>query len=357
MTRIRTSRSHRPNKLAWRGACLVALVALCGCGASRDKPAEQPETPKAPPLAVKKAASRPKPAKFTPKPVRISAAGTVDFDINWPPRALAPRKPSRRSLLNAQLFLRGDPSQANDPKMTVTLTITRPHASNADRRYWNASTAFEQYKHWMPYVRGRDASGKQWLWPNLSYLFKLHGTDRVERYGGWDPGHKVDNDFGAVLIRKLTNSGQPETEPPLVSADWHGDDAVGSHVVHIARSDTFTLHVDNPAEPSSGQARVCFIYGDFMDWRPPWKYASGPMKNRPLKMEHSGGIIAQFRIDWTYAPKAPFEFTVTQETPHSDTGFNWKKWIARRAKWARPQARPKLTDHPDHNNPTVRILP
>ena len=338
-----TSRSA--NGLAWLVACLVVTLALHGCGPSRREPAEQTETRKPPPVAARGAQPKTKPPPFIPKPTRISAAGSVDFDINWPPTSLAPRKRTRRSLLTGRLLLRGDMSRKTDPKMTITLILTRPHAINADRKYWNAMTTFEQYKHWMPYVTGRDADGAEWLWPNLPHLFRLHGTDRVERYGGWDKGHKVDNDFGAVLIRKLDAS-----TPPLVSAAWRPvgvKDTIRSDVVHSAESDTFMLRPDNPAKPCSGLVRVWFVYGDFMTWRAPWKYASGPMKNRPLKKEYAGGIIAQFRIAWRRcAPSRPFVFTVIQETPTDDTHFDWKRWIARKAKWDTPKASPRLTDRP-----------
>ena len=275
----------------------------------------------------------------------------MDFDINWPPTSLDLRKRPRRSLLAGQLRLRGDSSHATDPKMIITLVLTRPHDADADRdrKFWNSETAFRQYKSWMPYVRGRDAKGKEWLWPNLAYLFKLHGTDRVERYGGWDRGHNADNDFGGILIRKYNPSGAAEPGQPLVSADWHAagaDESLLSDVVHSAESDSFTLHPEDSARPCSQLARVWFIYGDFMTWRAPWKYAAGPMKGRPLKKEYAGGIIAQFRIDWSYTPGQPFELTVTPETPHDDTGFNWIKWIAREAEWDTPKARPTLTDRP-----------
>ena len=341
--------SPNANRLATLVACLVAVLALHGCGASRDEPVEQPETRKASPPAVKKPQPKSKPAPFVPKPIRISATGAVDFDINWPPTSLAPRKPSMRSLLTGQLLLRGDASQKTDPKMIITLVLTRPHATDADRKFWNSETAFKQYKHWMPYIHGRDANGTEWLWPNLAHLFKLHGTDRVERYGGWDRGHKVDNDFGGVLIRKYNASGDIETAQPLVSSNWRAadaDDANRSDVVHSAESDSFTLHPEDSARPYSGLARVWFIYGDFMTWRAPWKYATGPMKGRPLKKEHAGGIISQFRIAWKYAPDRPFEFTVTPETPREDTGFDWPGWIARKAEWDTPKARPRLTDRP-----------
>ena len=343
-----TSRST--DRLARPVACLVALLALHGCEPSRREPAEQPETHKSPPVATKPATPKTKPREFVPEPVRISAAGAVNFDINWPPTSPAPRKRPKRSLLTGQLHLRGDTSRKTDPKMVITLVLTRPCATDADREFWNSETAFRQYKSWMPYVRGRDADGAEWLWPNLACLFKARGTDRVERYGGWDRGHKADNDFGGVLIRKYNASGDTVSGKPLVSADWHAvgaDDAVRTDVVHSARSDSFTLHPDDIAKPCSHLARVWFIYGDFMTWRAPWKYASGPMKGRPLKKEYAGGIIAQFRIDWTCAPGRPFEFTVTPEVPRQDTGFDWIKWIARKAEWDTPKARPRLTDRPE----------
>jgi len=193
-------------------ACQMYQTDTGGCGPSQDESAEQPKTRKAPPGAAGNAAPETKPAPFVPKPIHISAAGSVDFDINWPPRPPAPRKPSRGSLLTGQLLVRGDTSRNTDPKMTVTLVLTRPHAADADRdrESWNSETAFRQYKSWMPYARGRDANGAEWLWPNLAYLFKSRGTDRVERYGGWDRGHKADNDFGGVLIRKYNASGAVE---------------------------------------------------------------------------------------------------------------------------------------------------
>jgi hypothetical protein len=313
----------------------------------RREPVEQPETRKGLRTRSKDTQPKSRPAPFVPKSTHISAAGAVDFDINWPPTSLAPRKPSRRSLLSGQLILRGNTLQKIDPKMIITLVLTRPHATDADREFWNSQTAFKQYKHWMPYVRGHDANGAEWLWPNLACLFKLHGIDRVARYGGWDPGHKVDNDFGGVLIRKYNASGDTKSGGPLVSADWHtvgSNDATRSDVVHSAKSDSFTLHPEEITRHCSGLVRVWFIYADFMTWRAPWKYAVGPMKGRLLRKEYAGGIIAQFRIDWTYAPGRLFEFTVTPETPRDDTGFNWVNWVARKAEWDTPKARPTLTD-------------
>ena len=338
MTPAQMPTSRSDLKLAAPLACIVALIAIHGCQAARQQPPEQQEPQ---PETAGPTTPKTKPTPYAPTPIAISGAGRVDFDINWPPRPLTPHKPSRRSLLTGQLFVQGENSKPNSPEISITLTLTRPHATNADRKFWNTMTEFKQYKHWMPYVQGRTADGHQWLWPNLAYLFKARGADRIERYGGWDRKHKNDNDFGGILIRKLTTVDSP----PLVSADWHAPDAPHTSrfdIVHTAQSDTFTLHPENP----SGSARLWFIYGDFMTWRPPWKYAAGPMKNRPLKKEYSGGIIAQFRIDWRYTPSSPFEFKVTQETPSDDTHFPWRKWISRKASWDTPKAHPNLTDKP-----------
>ncbi|MBT3202638.1 MAG: hypothetical protein HN350_22285 [Phycisphaerales bacterium] len=343
MAQARPVTSRSGHKLYRPLTCLIALLAFHGCQVQKEKPPQQPET-KAPPIAaIRPVRRKTQPPQYTPEPIAISGSGSVEFDINWPLGRLRRRSRSRRNLLTGQLLVASDISQPGDPKITVGLIITRTHAKNADRKYWNTMTEFKQYQSWMPYVRGRDASKQEWLWPNLAYLFKIHGYDRLERYGGWDRGHRNDNDFGGVLIRKLTAGDDAEPPGPLVSADWHAagtKDAGRFDVVHSARSDTFTLHPSG----DNGSVRLWFIYGDFMDWSPPWKYATGPMKNRPLQKEYDGGIIAQFRIDWTRAPAGPFEFKVTQETPNVDTGFNWRKWIARRAAWDTPKAPPTLTD-------------
>ncbi len=329
--------------------CLVVLAALHGCKSPGDQRAEQPETQKAPTKAVRVATPKTKPAPYVPKPVRISAAGAVDFDINWPPRPLAPRTKSRRSLLTGRLNIRGDTSREDDPQILIKLTLTRPHGSEADREFWNAETEFRQYRNWMPYVRGRDAAGRQWLWPNLAYLFRARGYDRIDRYGGWDKGHSNDNDFGGILIRKLSDSGSVNSAAPLVSADWSSagtQNAIRTDVVHTAESDTFTLRPDTPTGGACGSARLWFVYGDFMTWRAPWTYAAGPMKRRLLKKEYDGGIIVQFRIAWRRCPRRQFKFTITQEIPCDDTHFNWRKWIGRKADWDTPKAEPRLSDEP-----------
>ena len=339
--------SSNIGKLAPLVLYLAGLPALHGCRPPERQKAEQAETQKAPPRVARPTSPKTKPAPYVPKPVRISQAGAVGFDINWPPRPLQRRTRTRRSLLTGRLDIRGDISREDDPKILIKLTLTRPHGSETDRDFWNAQTEFRQYRNWMPYVRGRDAAGRQWLWPNLAYLFRARGYDRIDRYGGWDKGHSNDNDFGGVLIRKLNDSGSAHSAPPLVSADWRSvaaKDTMHTDVVHAAESDTFTLHPDTSVRAEAGTAKLWFVYGDFMTWRPPWKYAAGPMKRRLLKKEYDGGIIAQFKITWRRCPRRPFKFTITQEIPTDDTHFNWRKWINRKANWDTPKAEPRLSD-------------
>jgi hypothetical protein len=114
----------------------------------------------------------------------------------------------------------------------------------------------------MRYVRVWDVD-QRWLWPNLSYLLRLHGTERVERYGGVDPGKGVDKDLAAVLIREFGASGRNESEgtkgAPLVAAEWYPAGAAVTDkqtVVHAAQSDEFTLHLGGTPERSQGLAAV-----------------------------------------------------------------------------------------------------
>ena len=105
-----------------------------------------------------------------------------------------------------------------------------------------------------------------------------HGKERVERYGGIDPGKGIDNDFAAVLIRPVEHessgggdSGSVTTAPPRVSAEWYPVDAEsldGKSVVHVARSDDFRVRVlPGGGQTDSGGLRVWLIYADFLGER------------------------------------------------------------------------------------------
>jgi hypothetical protein len=227
--------------------------------------------------------------------------------------------------------------------MVIGLTLTRPHEEE-DRARWNGALAYREHD-WMRHVRVWDAERK-WLYPNLAYLFKLHGADREERYGGWDPGKDVDNDFGAVLIRRYDAAGgeeHPDTKGrPLVSAAWHevgAENADKLTVCHTVKSDDFTVHLTGGEQSNQGRVKVWFVYGDFMGHRVP--------KGWPDALEFDGGAVAFFRVDWRYAPGEPFSPVAVQEVPPGNTNFDWKRWIARPEKSAKPVAKARLSERDD----------
>ena len=180
----------------------------------------------------------------------------------------------------------------------------------------------------MAQVRVWDRDGK-WLWPNLPYLLRAHGEERVERYGGVDPGKGIDNDFAAVLIRPLKHAlagteqqSSARTVQPLVSAEWYAVDAQGLNgqsLVHVARSDYFCVSLlPSDRQTESGTLGVWLIYADFLG-------ASVP-RNWPSTGEYAGGILAYFEIAWQRDPDDTFEFEIQHLIPSRDTGFDWAAW-------------------------------
>jgi hypothetical protein len=190
----------------------------------------------------------------------------------------------------------------------------------------------------MRYVRVWDTNN-QWLWPNLPYLLRLYGRERIERYGGWDPGKNVDNDFAAVLIRKYDASGTelPETQRrPLVSAEWHpvGLKATDKlSIVHSARSDLFTVHLEDKAR--AGRIFVWLVYGDFLGAPVP--------RDWPKEPEHDGGILAFFQIEWKHGEQG-YTIEAKQQIPRSSTGFDWRRWVARYSFIDQARGTCRLTD-------------
>jgi hypothetical protein len=253
----------------------------------------------------------------------ISVTGqTLDFPVYWPPvdPALKPG-PKDGPLLHGQVKLRIDDSLGGR-LLRLQISLTRP-SDVASREVWNSRLAFPEYD-WMRYVRVWD-TGHQWLWPNLPYLLRLHGQERVERYGGVDPGKGVDNDYAAVLIRKYDVLGIRESadtkEKPLVSAEWHPEDARtgnGQTLVHTALSDTFTLHAGSAPDERQGQARVWLIYADFMGAKPPANWPSTP--------EYAGGILGFFKVHWMTKTTDTFDAYIVQTAPKAATGFDWERW-------------------------------
>jgi len=141
------------------------------------------------------------------------------FNIYWPPRDPEENPPaSAKPLLRGSLALNAKQTPLGAAEVRLEVTISRP-SEEKDRQFWNSELAFADIA-WMDEVRVWDADEK-WLWPNLPYLLRLPGQERIERYGGTDPGKHVDNDFAAVLIRKYDAHGKAEAfetkDAPLVA--------------------------------------------------------------------------------------------------------------------------------------------
>jgi len=248
------------------------------------------------------------------------------FGVFWPPRD------SGRSLsASGEPLLQGELSiletEADPPNaFRMHVTLRRPQGED-DRIRWNETLAFPEYS-WMAEVRVWDRN-RDWLWPNLPYLLRAHGEERVERYGSVDPGKGIDNDFAAVLIRPLqhkslgTEGQKPaKSARPLVSAEWYPVDAEcldKKSVVHVARSDSFSVRSSRSrAQPESGKLGVWLIYADFLG-------ASVP-RGWPTGGEHDGGILAYFEVSWQRSSEGEVEFDIEHLVPSTGTGFDWVTW-------------------------------
>lgn len=246
------------------------------------------------------------------------------FAIYWPPRdpqetPVASSKP----LLRGQVTLDATEAEHGATEVGLVVRVTRP-SDEADRQFWNSELAFADID-WMEEVRVWDADGK-WLWPNLPYLLRLPGQERVERYGGTDPGKNVDNDFAAVLIRKYDAAGETEAsetdDAPLVSAEWYADGKAKTDlktIVHVARSDRFVLHLGGNDRQERGHVKLWLIYADFLGARPPRPW--------PRQREWAGGILAYFEIDWETVPGQGCRGIIRHKRPEVATGFDWAGWV------------------------------
>lgn len=276
----------------------------------------------------------------------LTAAEDLDravcvFDIYWPPRdPQEPAPASTKPLLRGTLALDTTPAARGATELRLVVRITRP-SEEADRQFWNSELAFADIA-WMNQVRVWDEDRK-WLWPNLPYLLRLPGQERIERYGGLDPGKHVDNDFAAVLIRKYDARGKtesPETQAaPLVSAEWHAEGVAATDrqtVVHVASSDAFLVHLGKEAGPDRGQLKVWLIYADFLGARPP--------RTWPQAREWAGGILAYFEIDWETSPGRGCRGIVRHKKPEESTGFQWAEWVRRPPDSDEAEAHVRLSD-------------
>jgi len=305
------------------GVGVLALAVLCG-GSCSDRDTGD-------------ATSRPA-IHVEPAP---PAAQSSEFEVRWPLIDPVDKKPpATKALLKGRLTVQPDRLDTPDAQVRIRVTLTRPD-DEEHREFWNESLVYREFG-WMRYVRVWDDEEK-WLYPNLAFLSKLHGVDREERYGGWDPGKRVDNDFGALLIRKYDAAGKQEhrdtATQPLVSADWHavGAESAGKRtVVHRAESDLFTIHLSEGEAPYQGRIKLWFVYADFMGHRVPDTW--------PKEPEFNGGTIALFHVDWRYEPGTPCQLAIAQQRPPSHTGFDWREWVDRRKQSERPLGEARLAD-------------
>ena len=265
-----------------------------------------------------------------------------EFAVFWPP--MDPGKtPSlqARPLLNGWVSIRPERSPDCIVAVHLRVTLSRP-SEEAGRVFWNSRLAFPEYD-WMRYVRVWDVDNR-WLWPNLPYLLRLHGAERIDRYGGVDPGKGVDNDFAAVLIRKYDSSGTNEVNEtkraPLVAAEWYPVGASGAvdkqTIVHTAQSDEFTLHPGPAGQQPQGSVAVWLIYADFMDAKVPESW--------PKAAEFAGGILAYFEVQWDLRAQPGQEIRVQQLVPKRGTGFDWEQWASRTRIARNPKSTAKLSD-------------
>jgi len=276
------------------------------------------------------------------KPAQELDGTACNFNIYWPPRD--PQEQTSESinqpLLTGSLAVDIERVKGANAQAHLTITIVRP-SEEADRQYWNSQLAFADIT-WMNEVRVWDAEDK-WLWPNLPYLLRQPGRERIERYGGVDPGKQIDNDFAAVLIRKYDADGNavsPDTKTsPLVSADWQAvpPGQTDLHtVVHTARSETFVVHLGDGRRVDRGRIKVWLIYADFLGSWPPLSW--------PKEREWAGGILAYFEIDWETNLVQECRGTIRSSRPRDGTGFDWAAWIEGTPGSPTPPAQARLSD-------------
>lgn len=289
----------RPQKLGIENIlfCLLFSFGLAGCRGEKSSSGEDTKTDS-------KALA-----------TEMTTQSETEFGIFWPPWVLGNSlTPTDDPLLRGSVL--ADASEDdNSDTIRIELTLTRPSDKSARIR-WNRKLAFPQHG-WMEDVRVWDDQ-KKWLWPNLPFLLRAHGEERVERYGGVDPGKGVDNDFAAILIRPI---GEHNNAGPMVSAEWYPANAgeyTGNSVVHSARSDEFLVRLNPAFQKASGKLGVWLIFADFLGARLP--------KNWPQEREFAGGILAYLEIRWSRIPNGSLRVNIQQLAPESSTGFDWESW-------------------------------
>jgi len=275
-------------------------------------------------------------------PVFADTVTNLGFAIHWPLQAPSADTPQSRPLLRGDVTVTLAKKSLQQDALKIVMRVIRP--SDEDQRLlWNKALAYPQHS-WMAAVRVWDEK-QQWLWPNLPYLLRATGLQRVERYGGWDTGKNVDNDFAAVLMRAYGSDGAELTataERPLVSGEWYPDDlAPGtetypSTVVHVARSDTFTIPIrkDPAMHAQRGSLKIWLIYADF--------FGSPVPRGWPKEREFDGGILKFFTVAWTKQALGGYAIEIHEDIPPAPTRFDWQHWHDRPTANDDPDASPRL---------------
>ena len=267
--------------------------------------------------------------------VQQNFSGQFDFDIYWPPREVKlDESPNDQPLLRGELTIQEALATRTTSEIQVQMTLTRP-SEEAERAYWNSKLSFADIE-WMEEVRVWDRNDG-WIWPNLPYLLRRNGKERVERYGGVDPSKHVDNDFAAILIRKFTADGTVESletkDEPLVSAEWlplNEKPTTIHSIVHQANSDTFQLHVGEK-RGEEGKIKLWLIYADFLGAKPPATWSQ--------EREWAGGVLSYCELNWKKLNGDPLHVDVTFKPPSEGTRFAWWLWSRNNA-----DATARLTD-------------
>ncbi len=239
------------------------------------------------------------------------------FRVDWPPQTPSDgRRTKSPPLLWGNLLVSAGQKNGRT-MMNFRIELTRGD-SDSDRARWNQQLKFPEYD-WMSRVRVWD-SERAWLWPNLPYLLRAHGVEREQRYGGVDPGKRIDNDFAAVVI-KSAGTGTNDGQFTSIGGNWHSP-PVGwidkRTVIHHALSEDLQRTV--PDSQMRGELGVWLIYADFLDFSPPRSWPDEP--------EYDGGILAFFSIQWKRNDDDSLIIqSVKNEIPPKSTGVRWEEWL------------------------------
>ncbi|NOS70693.1 MAG: hypothetical protein HOP33_12275 [Verrucomicrobia bacterium] len=209
--------------------------------------------------------------------------------------------------------LRGELLLSDDSytEVVIKFRVDRP-TTDENRELWSTFTN--------PWRENVVVDG--WLWPNLAALLTAHGETGVTRYGGFDPGKQVDDDFSAVVVRRQGSFGLP-----LISADWVNENGVTSirAVSHSARiRENFRVNVGGPPCEVRSPISVWMTYADLLD------DGRSMFERHGWPREFNGATLVYIKIDWEMDADASFRpiFKTSGSAPPPSTGLGdfWSGW-------------------------------